>query len=130
MAKQDKNKDNLELYKQFLSNRNIETASIESIPTIDALAKEGLALLEAEEKLSKKTIKDAAKKSEDIKNPYVKAKMQLLAAMPSWKQELLHKMAKEKAAGTWKYHDGNERTYNEFCHEIVKRGDSLSSGIK
>ena len=130
MAKQDKNKDNLDLYKNFLNNRNVNTSSLDSIPTIDQLAKEGQEILIVEEKLTKKSVKEAAKKSEDIKNPYVKAKMQLLAAMPQWKQELLNKMAKEKAAGTWKYHDGNERTWIEFSHAIVKAGDALTSGIK
>ncbi len=53
------------------------------------------------------------------KNPYVKARGQILMAMPEWKRKLIE----EIEAGT----KPKDRFYDEFIKDVTKLGDSLSN---
>lgn len=89
--------------------------------------KEGEALLAAEEKAkpsvkkptaqSKKVLDDALGKMSD--NPYIRARTQILTKMKPEARSVIEKMEK----GTLP----KDSRYDEFCKEIGKLGDKLSS---
>lgn len=117
--KNDKNKKNLERFKKALEKKG--NVSPLNNPSIDDLAAEGAAMLVEDEKKVEAVIKEVKET-----NPYIQAKLKILAKMPLWKQGLLNKLGKEKLAG--KTHStGDDRMWDEFCRDIIYLGNNLSA---
>lgn len=115
----DKNKKNLERFKKALEKKG--DVSPLSNPSIDDLAKEGAAMLVQDEKKVEAVIKEVKET-----NPYLQAKLKILAKMPLWKQGLLNKLGKEKLAGKT-HSSGDDRMWDEFCKDIILLGNTLSA---
>jgi hypothetical protein len=129
MAKKSNNEENLKKFQNY-QKRHI----------IDDLAKEGLKLLAEEEEeeeeeeekqnpqscpgLPKAPTEDNKKRletvlSETSKNPYIRAKAQLLKKMETRKREMLETMER--------IGDINNRIYDAFIKDIARMGDELSN---
>jgi hypothetical protein len=114
--------DNLKKYQQRLAEINDTSTPLTEL-SIDDLARDGEALLAAEEKSNKKKSPKTEVKRIPVvngNNPYVKAREQTLASYPEWKRTemlLLEKTKKTK----------DNRHYEEFCRLVTALGDSLSN---
>lgn len=98
--------------------------------TIQELVAEGNKLLEQDEKNSSSTVAKpsvspaptAPVLSSDSKNPYIRARIQLLNQWKkdprtAWKAEEIENMERKK--------ETNNRHYDEFVHEVRLLGDTL-----
>ena len=118
------NEENFEEYKARMANSRGELTPPPNLTLdklMDHLAKEGEKLL-AEEPKPKKVKKDDTKKLDKAlaissKNPYIRARVQILEKMLKWKREEIHMF--ERTGNI------NNRFYDDFVHEVRKLGDIL-----
>lgn len=113
-------------YEKYLAN--IKHRGISIIPdheeTITELIAEGDRLLAEEAAASKPDPSDSAvptptKKIAESSNPYLRARMTILAEMDSEKRKLIERLEKEGKTDSYQYTD--------FVSQIQKLGDSLTN---
>lgn len=122
------NDDNFEEYKERLEGHNRgeltpPPANLTLGELMSHLAMEGEKLLAAEPK-KVKAKKDDTKKLEKTlaissKNPYIRARVQILEKMSKWKREEIHQM--EQSGNI------NNRFYEDFVHEVTLLGNKLAN---
>lgn len=131
MAKKTENEDNLKRYKERLKELEGQLVPSPDLPTeqlMEHLAKEGEALLAAE--APKKVVGKIVPKKQDetprlntalaaaSKNPYVRARAQVLMKYPEWRRKEIATM--ERTGNT------DNKHYEDFVHEVATLGDKLS----
>lgn len=130
MAKRTENEANLKRYQERLKELEGQLVPSPDLPLeqlMDHLAKEGAAILNAEAK-TKPAKKIVPKKDESqrlsnslaasSKNPYVRARHQILMAYPEWRRKEIATL--EKTGNT------DDKHYKDFVHEVAILGDKLS----
>lgn len=133
-------KPNKETPEQILISRGITPTMITLEQTIDSLAKEGHALIEAEMKGANKLMKaieklddkvPEVKKPESVvkqpvssNNPYLKARTQLLEKMSEWQRNRINRIGKDRLNNV-PLNPADERLWNEFSTNVLRLGNNL-----
>lgn len=121
------NEENFKKYQERMANlqRSGDLTPIPDLPQeklIDYLVAEGNKLL-AKDVKEGKVKDDSAKLHKTLaissKNPYVRARIQILEKMPDWKKKEIAEMEKS----------GNihNKFYDDFVHQVAILGDSLGN---
>ena len=126
--KSDKNKENLDLYKQFMSNQSKDIGESDKPKEMNLsdLAKEGQKLLEPEV-IPVAPVKPVETKPTIETNPYIKARTHILSKMSEWKRNQLERIGRDKK-NSIPINDADDRMFNEFSVLVTRLGNSLSDG--
>ena len=130
MSKKTENDENFKKYQERMERLQAENLvpppELPIDQLISYLAAEGMKLLEAEAK-AKKPMVPKAKKDDSLKldnslaasskNPYARARAQVLSKMAAWKRKEIEEM--EKTGNL------NNDRYKDFIAEVAKLGDTL-----
>lgn len=124
MSKNNSNVPSLDKYLQSVKDRGYDNLLMPTHKeTIAELVSEGNKLLELEVKnpSKKPTVKSSLENSlaATDSNPYIRARAQILKAMPAWRQQEIEEM--ESKGNT------NNRFYEDFVKNVTDLGNQLSS---
>jgi len=140
MAKkpEDKNKENIDMFKEFLKKKQANigdpTNPPEIVPThpMDQLAKEGEKLL-ADDKTVIETptvVKETVSPAPKIdKNPYNRAKSYVLSKMEDWNKNKFLKLCRDLESNVPISNDADQRLLDDTNWKITMLGDDLADGL-
>lgn len=124
MSKNNPNAPSLDKYLQSVKDRGYDKLpKPDHKETLAELIAEGNKLLELESKKTKKTfpVKSSLENSlaATDSNPYIRARAQILKAMPAWRQKEIETM--ESTGNT------DNRFYEDFVRSVTDLGNQLSN---
>jgi len=135
MAKKpdDKNNENLDMFKDFLKKKQGNTDKPKIVPThpMDELAKEGEKLLADENAVIEPPgIQEATKPAPKIdKNPYSRAKSYVLSKMDEWNRNKFLKICRDMEKGLTVDNFADQRLHDDTSWKITILGNDLADGI-
>jgi len=136
MAKKpdNKNKENLDLYKKFIENQTNDIGADAKTPPpnlhpMDILAKEGQDMITADEE---KAIKDTVKVNPVVEtqstNPYIRAKTYVMSKMDEWQKNKINRINSDLLKGIT-INPADQRMFEDFSWKITLIGNDLADGL-